>query len=423
MKTIFRSISLAALVMGVSAAGVLAQDVCADTPGQTELSTKFTENYNKPDIASRKSAVEAGKQFLEKYGACPTQKELVDYYNKYIPGMESKIKAEEAKAATDALYGRFNKAHESKNWDELYAAGKEVLAKEPNNIDVILALGSVGYDETFKKNLKYNEDTIRYAKLAIEKLNGGAKSDTFGVYEWSYKNKDNALGWMNLSIGYIMFQQGNKKEALPYLYQATLLNSDTKKNPLVYETIGRFYYDQASALLTEIKTMVADAKDTDPDDVKTQKAAAIKAKVALLNGTAERAIDAYARSYNVAKADPKTKAYADEQYKKIQVLYGVRFPDKGATGLDAFIASVVTKPMPDPASAVTPIEPEAPADTATTTSTSSTSVNTPTETVPAPVAARNATTTTKTAVTNTKAPVTTKTPAKAPAKKTVAKKG
>jgi hypothetical protein len=405
---------MAALLLGVSAVGALAQDVCADTAGQTELSTKFTENYNKPDIATRKIAVEAGKQFLEKYGACPTQKELVDYYTKYIPPMEKKIQTEEAAQAKGKLYERFNAAHTAKNWDELYAAGKEVLTKEPNNIDVILALGSVGYDETFKKNNKYNDDTIRYAKDAIQKLNAGATSENFGVYEWTYKNKDNALGWMNMSIGYIMYQaQGNKKEALPYLYQASLANSDTKKNPLVYETIGRFYYDQASALLNEIKTMVADVKDTDPDDVKTKKAADIKTKVALLNGTAERAIDAYARAYSLAKSDASKKAYADIQYKKIQELYGVRFPDKPTAGVDAFITASVAKPMPDPTSAVTPIEPEAPATTTT-------SLNTTPEPETAAVSGRATTAAKPVAAPAVK--TTTASTIKAPAKKAVAKK-
>jgi hypothetical protein len=357
MKTIFGYFSLALLVAAVSSVGAFAQDICTDVAGQTELSQKFTDNYNKPDLAAQEVAVEAGKQFVEKYGACATQKELVEYYNKYIPGMEAKIKAAKAAKEKDALYARFNNAHTAKNWDELYAAGKEVLAKEPDNIDVILALGSVGYDESFKKNYKYNDDTIRYAKLAIQKLNAGASSKTYGVYEWTYGNKDNAIGWMNMSIGYATFLN-NKKDALPYIYQASLANSDTKKNPIVYETIGRFYYDQASSLLNEIKTLVADVKDTDPDDVKTQKAAAIKAKVALLNGNAERAIDAYARAYNLAKTDPAKKAYADIQYKKIQELYGVRFPDKPTTGVDAFITASVSKPMPDPTSAVTPIEPE-----------------------------------------------------------------
>src|SRR4051794_7028138 len=138
MKTIFRCLSTAALVVGMSAVGVLAQDVCADTAGQTELSDKFTANYNKTDLPSLKIAIDAGKEFLEKYGACPTQKELVDYYTKYVPGLEKKYKDKTEADKKGKLYERFNNAHSAKNWDELYAAGKEVLAQEPDNLDVIL---------------------------------------------------------------------------------------------------------------------------------------------------------------------------------------------------------------------------------------------------------------------------------------------
>jgi hypothetical protein len=421
MKTIFRCLSTAALVVGMSAVGVLAQDVCADTAGQTELSDKFTANYNKTDLPSLKIAIDAGKEFLEKYGACPTQKELVDYYTKYVPGLEKKYKDKTEADKKGKLYERFNNAHSAKNWDELYAAGKEVLAQEPDNLDVILTLGSIGYDESFKKNFKYNDDTLRYAKLALQKMNAGTTSKTYGLWEWTYNNKDNAAGWMNMSVAYITYYaQNNKKDALPSFYAASLANSDTKKNPIVYEAIGRYYYDQASALLEEIKKMVADAKDTDPDDVKTKKAADIKAKVAMLNGTAERAIDAYARSYSLAKGDTAKKAYADAQYEKIKSLYSVRFPDKPATGVDAFITAAVAKPMPDPTSAITPIEPEIPATT-TSTSSSSTSLNSAPDAGTPAASGRSATA--GAAKTTTPAKPAAVAPVKAPAKKVVAKRG
>ena len=90
----------------------------------------------------------------------------------------------------------------------------------------------------------------------------------------------------------------------------------------------------------------------------------------MFNGTAEAAIDSYARAFHLAKADSKTpKAYTDSLLKSMQDLYNVRFnkPD----GFDAFIAQVDKKPMPNPLMPVTPIsdpEPVAtPADATTTT--------------------------------------------------------
>jgi hypothetical protein len=92
---------------------------------------------------------------------------------------------------------------------------------------------------------------------------------------------------------------------------------------------------------------------TATDEEKAKKDADIKAKIAMLNGTAERALDAYGRAYSLAKANPKTKPYADTLYKRLQTIYDIRF--NKSTGLDEYIASTTAKPMPDPATAIAPV--------------------------------------------------------------------
>src|SRR5580765_1643163 len=133
MKTIFRYTNVALLVAAFISLGDvagLAQNPCEDADGMTALNAKFTDNYTK-GLAERKTAVEAGKQYIEKYGSCPPAAEFVEYLKKYLPGIEAKIKTDEVKEATDALYKRFDNAVKTKNWDETYASGKEILSKEP----------------------------------------------------------------------------------------------------------------------------------------------------------------------------------------------------------------------------------------------------------------------------------------------------
>ena len=358
MKTIFRFLSVGLLLTAFVAVGSIAafaQSGCDDTATKTDLDGKFRDNYNKPDTASRKIAVDAGKQYIEKFGECPDSKEFVDYLKAYIPPMEARIKKEEDQIARDKRAKRYNDAYKAKNWDEVYAAGKDILTYEPENLDVILDLGSIGYDQSISsKNYKYNDDTLRYAKLAIEKLKSGKTCTVCGAF-YQYKNKDNAIGWMNLTIGYIMYNvQGNKKDALPYLFAASQANSETKSNPLAYDPIGAYFFDDVKKLVDETQNMIkTPLPDTATDEEKAKREADIKAKLALLNGTAERAMDAYAHAYDAAKANAKTKAYADELYKKLQGLYSLRFPNE--TKLDSYIASLVAKPMTDPATAVTPV--------------------------------------------------------------------
>jgi hypothetical protein len=116
----------------------------------------------------------------------------------------------------------------------------------------------------------------------------------------------------------------------------------------------------------------------------------------MLNGYIERAMDAYSRAYNIAKADPKLKTYSDGIYSQIQSLYKVRFPKN--EGMDAWIGSTIAKPFPDPATAVTPVNDDTTTNTSggATTPASTTAPIKPAATSPAkPAAAKTTTATTK----------------------------
>jgi hypothetical protein len=93
-----------------------------------------------------------------------------------------------------------------------------------------LVLGSIGLDETAKtpRVTKWNDDTLKYAKMAIADLESGKKFTTYELPGFVFKNKDDALGWMNYTVGYITaMDKGNKKDAVTYLYKASQAASDT----------------------------------------------------------------------------------------------------------------------------------------------------------------------------------------------------
>ncbi|MEO6656139.1 MAG: hypothetical protein ABIO36_08655 [Pyrinomonadaceae bacterium] len=357
MKTIFRYTNVAVLIAAIIALGAvagLAQDPCTDADGITALGDKFRAQYALKGLPDRRIAIDTGKQFLEKYGACEATKELSDYLKIQLPKMEEKYKIAFNQAATDARYTRFNASVKASNFDETYASGKDILANEPDQLDVVISLGSIGYDESYKGNFKYNEDTLKFAKMAIASLEAGKMPKTYGLFQWSYKSKENALGWLNYTIGYIyQVAQKDKKQALPYLYKATQAMSDTKTNPIPYELIGGYYFDELNKITMEIKVLADDQKTTDTEEVAKAKVDAIKAKVALANGTAERAIDAFSRAYTLGASTAAAKPYKDKMYKNLQDGYKLRFAK--TEGLDAWIADTVKKPMPNPLTPVTPI--------------------------------------------------------------------
>ncbi len=344
-----------------------AQDPCADADGQGALYEKFTINL-KGDIDARKVAVEAGKQYLEKYGACEASKDINDYLTKNLPLIEEKIKKDAGVAALRAQFARYDAGVKDQKFDDAYAAGREILAVQPDNLDIIVPLGAIGLTESFKKNYKYNEDALRYAKMAIEKINSGKTSTKYGVYQYQYDTKEKALGAMNYAIGYITYwAKGDKKGALPYYYEASKIGA-TKDEPRVYATIGSYFGSEVIRLTGVVAELLKKQKALATDDEKIKMEPEIKAAIALLNGYAERAMDGFVRAYKIAKSDtPADKAYRDGLYKDLTVLYKGRF--EKVDGLDGYIATVVAKPMPDPSSEVTPVADPEPATTTTTTTT------------------------------------------------------
>jgi len=370
MKTIFRYTNLGLLLVVMMAMGVVAaaaQDPCADAEGMTALGDKVRAEFAVKTIEGRKAFLESGKQFQEKYGKCEPGKELDAWLTTTMPKTKVALDAQIEADRRAKLIARFNAGLTGKNWDEVYAAGKDLMQASPDDFrDIELALGTIGFDELYNKNnSKYNDETLRYARQAIADMEAGKTFKTYGVpNDFIYKSKENATGWMNLVIGYItQVGQKNKSAAASHLYKATQAVSETAKNPLPYELIGYFYFDELDKLTTQIKGEVDSQKPEDTWEVAKAKVEKIKGLVALANGTSERAMEAFAKAHSLSTAKP----YKDKMRLNIENAYKLRFA-KGTDGMDAFIAEAVKKPFPNPMTPVTPISDPEPVKTDATSS-------------------------------------------------------
>jgi len=420
MKTIFRYANLAVMTAAFTILGAVATmaqdptpaatDPCGDAAGQTAASDKIREIFAKPDLDSLKTRIDLGKQFLEKYGACDSAKDFSDYLKTNTPKWEKTYADKKDAAGKKALIDRFDNALKGSNWDEVYASGKEILAKYPDEFSAVeLVLGSIGYDELLlKQNSKYNDQTLTYAKQSLADIQSGKQfKPTFGVKPFDFKSKEDAEAWMNLTIGTIYYVgQKNTQAALPYLYKATSAPaiSAVSKNPTPYELIGLYYFDEISKLVEQLKALHDDQKDTDTPEIAKQKLDKYNALNALLNGTAERAIDAFARAYGLG-AKPEYKARMKDN---VQKAYKLRF-GKDA-GVDEWIASATKKPFVDPTTPVKPVSDPTPGTTPAATTAPAAS----TTTAPAPANSKPAT---APSTKSTAKPVTAK-----PVAKTVARK-
>ena len=155
------------LLTGVMAVGAYAQEpaACAETgaaDAQAALQDKIRESYAK----DKKTAIDAGKQLLEKYGSCAFSAEFVAWLNPQLPKWEASIKDAEVAAVRSAILKRFDAAIPAKNWDEAYKAGEEFFAKfpdDPAKINIMIPLATIGVYESYPpaKNYKYNDATLK----------------------------------------------------------------------------------------------------------------------------------------------------------------------------------------------------------------------------------------------------------------------
>ena len=371
MKTIIRFFSMLALVGGIAVTGALAQNPCDDLDTPTAQYEKFTGLYQKKSEAEVAEAINTGKSFLEKFGACEAWKEQATFVKAQVARLEKL----QGGLALDKVFARFDAGINSNNTAEIYAAGKEILAKQPDNHNIKYVMAVAVNQEIAKKNNAFNADAAGFAKSLLDGLKSGAVKpnrkdkqgrDTIGALKYELTRED-AISELNYTLGNVLyFGQNDKKGGIPYFYATTQTPGFRKDFAPVYATIGGYYLEQAAPIGEEIAQLIEKIKAA-PDEEKPAIDTQIKAKEALFNGYTERAMDAFARAAKFAKADtPAGQQYKSGLDAEVKRLYKIRFPDK-TTGVEEWVATATARPLPDPTSAVQPVTDTDPTTTTNTT--------------------------------------------------------
>ncbi len=411
MKTLFK-----VLVTGILLTAFSALTFGQDKPDLATLFDKFKTEYKAP-CGQRDAALVTGKQIIDLYGSDELNKDVIDVVKKRMAIINDTDP--DCKRNT-----RYDAAYKAQNWADFFAVSKEIIAAKgdsPLSLDVMLTLVSVGFDRTVVDKVDtFNNDTMNYAKMSLQKIEAGKTSQTgkWGVFV-PFNTKDNAQSWMNYIIGFLMYEKlGQKKDALTYFYKSTQIGTEKKGDFAIYARIGNYYFDEASRYDTLYRDARKANNNVENDDTRKL--------LGLARANADRGIDAFGRAYKFASADTKVPAATKTGLNKtLGDLYKFRFnlaPEAKTPDLDKYVADLNGKPMADPASEVTPvvIEEVKPATTPSNTTTPTTTPVTPT----------TKTTTTPTTTPTTKKPAmkdstesTTMTPkTTTPAKKPVTKK-
>ncbi|QYO67989.1 hypothetical protein [Leptolyngbya sp. 7M] len=344
---------------------------CDDVEGQTEHYTKFTQNFQAKDPDKLQIALDSGKVFLEKYGNCEDLKQQVDYIKPWIERLTKRIPQLRKEIELDKLFGEFDAAIKATNASQVYSVGRKILEIDPGNANVIMVMGGIGLDEAIKGNFANVDESLRYAKVALDcakntsceftkkRTNGELEA---GAFHLSFTRKE-AVDQMTYVLGYLHYQgKKDKKAALPYYYELIQTSDRFKSEPGIYASIASYYSDEAQRIGKEIEPLDAELtrlqKANENPERQKELYDMIRPKEALYKAYEERTLDALGRAHKFAKnTTPAEKQYRDNLYRTIQEIYKSRF--EKSDGLDNWLTTATSKPMPNPLSEVTPVEDEA----------------------------------------------------------------
>jgi hypothetical protein len=286
----------------------------------------------------------------KKYLACPpagevteAQQKIIDFLKKWSTAYEEGMLKV---TFTDELYNK-------KNYPKAYEVGKQILAKEPDNLRVLVDLGANGFVLLPLKNAQLNAESLDHARKALQLLESGKTVDDWGPLA----SKDNATAYLNFTIGAQSLEK-DPGTALKHVLKAAQLESPLKKSPITYAYIAGAYETGAYAKQSEAYKATYGGKDETPES---------KLALANINQIVDRMIDAYARAVALAGSDAQYATIKTQSLESLATWWKYR-NNNTDTGMNEFIAGVLAKPLPPEPSPITVLPVSAPAATPTGTS-------------------------------------------------------
>jgi hypothetical protein len=284
------------------------------TQAQAELYERWRANIRQ----NQRTAYEAGKEYLAKYPG--------DDYAAYVGPWVAAYERAARKARFQQLL------YKDKRYSEAYAAGRQVLADEPDNLKTLIDLASAAYLATNTGDENTRADALTLARKAAAQLEAGQK-----VLDWRpFSSQSDALGYLDFIIGDLLLKDA-PVDALPYLRKAALSDSAMKRAPNVYARLAAAYAKNDYEPLARDFAARFAGKEVTPES---------QAALARIQPVLDRMIDAYARAIALSKDDPQYAAARARWLQELTELYKSRH-DGQTDHLDELIAHVLDKPLPE----------------------------------------------------------------------------
>jgi hypothetical protein len=326
----FAAFALPALAQGTTGADEGAS-VVQDDPCDALYRAFYEARVEGSKTKDFTKAYAAGKEYLQK---CPADTDYGKAVKKFVDTYEKEERRKQMYAALRAS-----------NYDEAFNVGKQVVVDYPEDPVVFYDLTRAGADAADLKNTKNNADTATYARRSIALAEAGKLPNKV--------TKDMVLGEAYNALGTVT---ANPDEQVPHLIRAAGTQVYAK-DPGLYFKLAFAYqngeYEKNEEAYKEI--IKGDKSGDDPLVV-----AALKKYAE----STDRLMDALARTI-VFATKPEFANLKTQCTQLITSLY--QFRNKSDAGLQGFINSILSKPLPQPGQ---PIDyfppPPPPAEGATT---------------------------------------------------------
>lgn len=260
-------------------------------------------------------AYQLGKDFLSRFG-------------KDKDDQVTKIKSFVEKYREHVFYV----AVDGKKFAEAFAAGKEILAEQPDKSEILMNLAYTGYNSySVNRDRTYADESIGFAKRAIELFDSGNFPKQFAPF----KDKVEASAFLHFIEGTLMFDTDKKAGAIE-IYRAAQYDSIVKNSSDTYAVLATYYEGLYEKGTTELKSKT---------DAKTISDADFKSGTEKNNKIIDQMMDAYARA--VKRGEAEKNPNAPQWRQRLVEVY--KFRNKTDEGLAEYINLANSIPLPDPA--------------------------------------------------------------------------
>jgi len=298
------------------------------TDDETKVNTykKFVDNRVPNPVA----AYQAARDYMARYG------KEDDQYTKYLKAWIAAYEADERAARLTAekadreqqLLGSFT----TKDYAKSYGLAKQVLADNPENLRVLIALGYGGIAaSTEARNETFNADAAKYAAKAIQLIGSGKTPDTWAPF----KGKDDVLGSLHYALGFYALKT-NPEVAIQSFITATQVDADRRNASSTY------YYLAASYQTGPYKRLSEDYSKRFANQPESPES---KAALDNINKVVDKMIDAYARAVALAGTSAQNQTAKTQWMAQLTNFWKFRH-DNSDAGLNDYIAGVLKTPLP-----------------------------------------------------------------------------